>query len=161
MKFELVKIEEFSNVNVSVFTLVDIETNLSLVDVFIQENSLKYNGELKDIFTRINSFKEVGARENYFKHHEGLPGDGICALYDKPNSNLRLYCIRYGTSLIILGGGGYKSKNTRALQETPKLLQENGLLRNLSSEIERRRREGDLIFTNDFLDIEGDLQFEL
>ena len=52
---------------------------------------------------------------------EGIPGDGVCALFDLPNSNLRLYCIRYGNSIIILGGGGQKPKTISAFQENEKL----------------------------------------
>jgi hypothetical protein len=47
-------------------------------------------------------------------------------------SNLRLYCIRYGHVTLVLGGGGCKPKNIRALQEDPKLESENYLLRKIS-----------------------------
>ena len=61
--------------------------------------------------------------------------------------------------MVILGSGGHKSKNTRALQETKKLEDENQIMRNLSAEIEKRRKDGDIIFSKNFLDIEGDLIF--
>jgi len=49
---------------------------------------------------------ETGARESFFKTKEGIPGDGVCTLYDTPDKKLRLYCIRYGKQLIIIGAGG-------------------------------------------------------
>lgn len=52
---------------------------------------------------------KTGAREQFFKLHEGNPGDGVCALFDLPDKNLRLYCIRYNTQIIILGGGWNKT----------------------------------------------------
>ena len=88
-----------------------------------------------------------GAKEIYFKHVEGNLGDGICALYDSPDRKLRLYCIRYGSTAILLGGGGFK--NVRALQDDPKLKYENYLLRNISKTITNALIEGDLAWSND------------
>ena len=65
--------------------------------------------------------EKKAAREGYFKLHEGKPGDGIVALYDRPDSRLRLYCIRYGSVTLIVGGGGAKPKSVRAWQEVPEL----------------------------------------
>lgn len=161
MEYELVKMPHFSNENVSVYTLADTDSGISVFQKFIQENKNGFPDEVEDIAKRILSFKAVGARQNFFKHKEGKPGDGVCALYDKEESNLRLYCIRYGTVLVILGGGGHKPKNTRALQETGKLEDENELMRDLSAEIDKRRRNGDIEFSKDFLYIEGDLLFNL
>ena len=65
---------------------------------------------------RIRTINEkTGARESFFKPNEGKPGDLVCALFDIPNSNLRLYCIRFGNSLIILGGGGEKKKTIKVV----------------------------------------------
>ena len=161
MEFELVKLAGFSNDEVSVYTLLNCDTGISLFQSFIQENQHEFPDEVKDIAKRILSFKEVGARENYFKINEGKPGDVVCALYDDEKSNLRLYCIRYGTVLVVLGSGGHKPKTTRRLQETKKLEDENQIMRNLSAEIEKRRRNGDLSFSKDFLEIDGDLIFNL
>ena len=161
MEFELVKLAGFSNDEVSVYTLLNCDTGISLFQSFIQENQHEFPDEVKDIAKRILSFKEVGARENFFKINEGKPGDGVCALYDDEKSNLRLYCIRYGTVLVVLGSGGHKPKTTRRLQETKKLEDENQIMRNLSAEIEKRRRNGDLSFSIDFLDIEGEMIFNL
>lgn len=161
MEFELVKLAGFSNDEVSVYTLLNCDTGISLFQSFIQENQHQFPDEVKDIAKRILSFKEVGARENFFKINEGKPGDGVCALYDDEKSNLRLYCIRYGTVLVVLGSGGHKPKTTRRLQETKKLEYENQIMRNLSAEIEKKRRNGDLSFSKDFLEIDGDLIFNL
>jgi putative component of toxin-antitoxin plasmid stabilization module len=161
MEFELVKLAGFSNDEVSVYTLLNCDTGISLFQSFIQENQHEFPDEVKDIAKRILSFKEVGARENFFKINEGKPGDGVCALYDDEKSNLRLYCIRYGTVLVVLGSGGHKPKTTRRLQETKKLEDENQIMRNLSAEIEKRRRNGDLSFSKDFLEIDGDMIFNL
>ena len=64
--------------------------------------------------------------------NEGRPGDGLCAITDL-KGKLRLYCIRFGNALLVLGGGG--PKTTRTYQEDPKLLSENMLLRRVSDVI--------------------------
>ena len=74
----------------------------------------------------------------HFPHadHDGprtaRPGDQVCALYDEDEKKLRLYCIRLGAQILILGGGGHKPSDTRALQETPKLEIENEFVRKIS-----------------------------
>ncbi len=85
----------------------------------------------------------------------------VCALYDNPNSNLRLYCIRFASSLVILGGGGYKPKTIRALQEDRKLMAENKLMVKLSDEIAKRIKVKDIVFINNSMDFDGDLEFEI
>jgi hypothetical protein len=102
--------------------------------------------------------RKVGAREGYFKLYEGIPGDGVCALHDDPDKNLRLYCIRYGTQIVVLGGGG--PKDVRALQDNEKLTKENYFLRWLSKQITLRIKGGDITYSDDQLDFLGDLSFQ-
>ena len=83
--------------------------------------------------------------------------DLVCALYDNPDRKLRLYCIRYGMSLIIVGGGG--PKEVRALQDDEKLTKENYTLRDVSDAILERMRDKDIKFSDDHQELEGDLKF--
>lgn len=163
MKYKLVKISKFSGNEASVYTLLTEneqgEFQNSLFDIFINENKTLYLSEIKNIFLRLRAIgNDTGARESFFKTKEGVPGDGVCALYDSPSKKLRLYCIRYGSELIILGGGG--PKNVRALQDDEKLEKENYFLRWISSRITECRQNGDLSFSTDFMDFEGDLIIE-
>lgn len=163
MKFKLVRISQFSGNAASIYTLLveneQGEFEKSLFDIFINENKNLYLSEIKNIFSRLRTIgNDTGARESFFKTKEGAPGDGVCALYDSPSKKLRLYCIRYGSELIILGGGG--PKNVRALQDDEKLEKENYFLRWISSKITECRQNGDLSFSNDFMDFEGDLIIE-
>ena len=125
------------------------------------ENSISFKGEILNILERIRTINEkTGARESFFKPNEGKPGDLVCALFDVPNSNLRLYCIRFGNSLIILGGGGEKKKTIKAFQEVDKLKEENYLLRKISAQIAERIKEKDITFSYDGTEITGELEFE-
>jgi len=160
MNLELVKIDDLSGQEASVYTLLDTDEDETLFDKFILENNNSFKSEINNILMRLNTIgKKTGAREQFFKLEEGKHGDLVSALYDEPDTKLRLYCIRFGKSLIILGGGG--AKTTRTLQEDPKLNDENKILVKISNEIYKRLKDKDIFYTNDGMDFEGELEFEL
>ena len=121
----------------------------TLYDKFLEENYKKFSTEIEDINNRIEVIAtHTGLREDFYKPDEGTLGDGVYALYDKPDSKLRLYFIRYGNVAIILGGGGEKPKNIKALQENPKLKKENYLLRKISIILKEAVDDGTLKITD-------------
>lgn len=160
MKCKLIKSTELSGNKTSIYSIIVEGEDKTLFELFIKENSILYLSEIKDIILRLKTIgQKTGAREQFFKLNEGTLGDGVCALYDLPGYKLRLYCIRYGTRLIILGGGG--EKKVKKLQENDKLRKENYFLRELSRQITKKLKEKDIKFIDDGLNIEGDLEFEL
>jgi len=159
MKYKLVKLDRLSGKFSSVYSVHFNDKNKTLFHQFLEENSTSFKDEIADILKRLNTIgKKTGARESFFKLKEGKPGDGVCALYDNPDKNLRLYCIRYADSIIILGGGG--PKNVRALQDDEKLKNENYFLRQLSGQISNRLKEKDITYSDDYLEFLGDLEFD-
>lgn len=155
-KLKLVKIKELSGKAASIYSFVLNEDTETAFEKFIEENISTFKSEISDIINRLNVIgKDAGARLIYFKDKEGKPGDGVCALYDQPNSNLRLYCIHYGSQLILLGSGGPKPKSIRTLQENKKLEDENYLLRELSNIITQKMKDGEINLSD--MDFEGDL----
>lgn len=158
MKSELVKLGQFSGNEASIYGIWFEDLQKTSFDIFINENKNVFLSELNDIISRLKSISNAtGAREQFFKINEGIPGDGVCALYDSPDKKLRLYCIRYGTLIVIVGGGGPKNVQTR--QQNKKLKDENYFLRDLSAQITERLKEGEIWFTNDNKDFEGNLEF--
>ena len=120
MKFEIVELDEFSGRKASIYSIWIDNIEKTLFDQFVEENENSYMNERGSITDRLELIGNLtGAREQFFKLNEGTLGDGICALYDSPDKKLRLYCIRNGSTCIILGGGGMK--NFRALQDNEKL----------------------------------------
>lgn len=99
----------------------------------------------------------TGARDKFFKHNEGKPGDGVCALYDEPNSKLRLYCIRYGNVAILLGSGGPKPSEIRKWQDDEKLTLEVQSMIEVSNDILKRLESGDLEWSKDGSQLIGNL----
>ena len=161
MNCEIVKLDAYSGNGASIYTIYIEEEETTLYDKFVSENKSSYNNEVKDINNRLITIGKIGAREQFFKLKEGVPGDGVCALFDNPNSNIRLYCIRYGSNLIIVGGGGPKSKSIRSLQQDDKLTKENYLLRAISKEITQKMNDRELKFITDYFDFEGDTNLNL
>ncbi len=161
MKYEILKIPRLSGDRASIYTILVVEDNETLLDKFVKENSTDFPDEIKDILQRMRAIGyKTGARESFFKLNEGKGGDGVSALFDIPDSKLRLYCIRNGNVNIIVGGGGEKPKEIRTLQESPKLTDESYFLRAVSQLIYGRIREKDIRYSKNGMDLEGDLTFE-
>lgn len=161
MNCEIVKLDLYSGDGASVYTIYMEDEGITLYEKFVSENIGNFKNEVLDINNRLLSIGKIGAREQFFKLKEGVPGDGVCALFDTPNSNIRLYCIRYGSDLVIVGGGGPKSKSIRSLQQDDKLTSENYLLRAISKEITQKMIDKELKFTTDYFDFEGDTNLDI
>lgn len=143
MKFEIVELDELSGPAAKIYSVVLEGEDGTLFDNFLQQHSKMHPSEVRDIVDRLRAIgKTTGAREHYFKINEGKPGDGVCALYDIPNKNLRLYCIRFGCVAIVLGGGG--EKNVRAYQEDPNLNRQAEIMKYISQEIMKSEREEEI-----------------
>lgn len=161
MRYKLIKLTKLSGNEASLYSIYLEDEKKTLFDRFLEENINSFKSELKDINLRLKTIgHDTGAREHFFTLNEGYPGDGVCVLKDKPNANLRLYCIRYGSLIVVLGGGGFKSKGIRTLQEDERLKEENYLMRRISSNIRQRMDEDELSFSADYMDFEGNLKFD-
>jgi hypothetical protein len=126
----------------------------------VTENLKAHQTEVLDIVSRLRTIGyRTGARDHFFKDWEGKPGDGVCALYDHPDKHLRLYCIRFGMSVLVVGGGGFKPKSMKALQEDPTLTRENNYMKKVSIEIAKKIREKEVIWSSDENELLGDFNF--
>jgi len=160
VNFEIIEIEELSGRAATIYTVLLSGSEQTVFDNFLEENKERFKNEIKFIVNRLYEIgHRVGAREGFFKPNEGKPGDGVCALYDLPDSKLRLYCIRYGNVAIILGGGGEKPKSMRAWQESEKLSKEASRMIQVSEAITARLKSGDIEWSRDGSALEGDLNF--
>lgn len=161
MRYKIVKIPQLSGKKATIYSVIRHGEQESFLEKFVKENKDLFLSETKDILKRLWTIGHLtGARIGFFKHDEGVPGDGVCALFDEEQSNLRLYCIRYGTQIIILGNGGPKPKNIRALQLDDKLRETNYFLRWLSGEITTRIKNREIIYIGEYQDFTGDFEFE-
>ncbi len=157
MKFEIVELDNLSGPEATIYSVIINDDSETLFDKFLNENKNLFREELRIIIATLDEIAQRnGARRSYFKENEGKLGDLVCALYDTPLSNLRLYCIRFGTTVIILGGGGHKPKTIRALQENDKLTRENYLLRKISALVYQKMKEREIFWENE-MELGGNL----
>ena len=159
MKFSLVELGDLTGERLKIYSVIVEEEELTIYEKFLEENIDDYKEEVEDIMSRIEVMaNHTGLRDDFIKTGEGNLGDGIHALYDKPESNLRLYLIRFGNVAIVLGGGGPKPKNIRRFQDDPKLTEENYFLRKVSTALSEAVQYGSLSITDEGL--ESDTGFE-
>ncbi|WP_121811331.1 hypothetical protein [Mucilaginibacter kameinonensis] len=159
MNFTLEKIERLSGEQASVYSVTLEGDDGSLFEKFLEEYTNDYKEEIKDLVTSLQKIgHKTGARADFFKVGEGRMKDNIDALFDEPDRNLRLYCIRFGRDCIILGGGGPKS--TRSWQEDPNLSNQMEILMAIADRIHKRFKERDLRWAPNMRDIIGELDFK-
>ena len=157
--FEMVKLNELSGDYCTVYSIRFNGDDDSLFEQFLSEYYNAFRSEVLDIYTRLKAIgKCVGLREGFYKANEGKPGDGVCALYDKPDAHLRVYFIRYGSDLVVVGDGGEKPKSIRTWQEDPVLTDANLLMQWVSQKIREATDNKDIQITDQ--GFEGDLTIE-
>jgi putative component of toxin-antitoxin plasmid stabilization module len=162
MKFELKEIPQLTGRRCKIYSVLIDGEDKTLFNQFLEENENDFPEEVINILKRLNRIgNNDGAKEHYFRpKKEGKLGDGVEALFDEPHARLRVYSIKYGNILLVLGGGGYKSKDIRAFQEDPKLTKENYLLRQIAAILYKAIREKDLRWNKQGDNFEGQFYFD-
>lgn len=83
---------------------------------------------------------------DFFKANEGAMADGVVALR---LNQMRLYCLRYDNTCVIIGSGGYKPPGAKAYQDDPVLRSKAMEMRKIAAIINRTIREKDLVIRTD------------
>jgi len=152
VSYEIVELPH-SGKHAKIYTIYSDKINNTLYHQFIQNNIGNYRDEVRDIVNTLEKMgKQKGVAQHLIKDNEGSPGEGIVALFDNPDRDLRLYGIRFGSGIIILGDGGVK--NVRAWQDAPLLKAKVNELQKISKLINIKISEGDIKLSDD--EISGD-----
>lgn len=160
MNYEIIQLDEFSGSKATIYSVLPYGKELTLFDEFVEEYKTEFPDEILSIADLLEDMGfKYGIRENLITTKEGKPGDGVIAIYDYPDKNLRLYGIRFGSTILILGSGGFKSKEIMAWQEDQKLTKEAEIVIKISKEISQRIEEKEIIFSEDGLQLTGNLNF--
>lgn len=115
-KYSLELIEEHDAAN---FYSIHLDKEeLSELERFFEKfpEGCEYDREIDTIIAWLDHIGEKGALERYFRY-EGIYGDGVCAIPIE-TSNLRLYCIRLSSKILVFGNGGIKDSATWQESET-------------------------------------------
>ena len=125
------------------------------------------NKNLENEFDDILSWLEVmgeehGAKQHLFRNEMKADALPPSAQYLKIiyHENLRLYCMRISTQIVILFNGGVKSKKARTAQDCPSVKPHFVLANILAGKIEKLITDKELTYSNDFkkLIIPSDLE---
>ena len=117
MWVRIVEIPELSGQACKIYSIAYDDDEDTLFDCFLDSLDENFAVEVDDIWYTLEFMgREGGARIQFFREDEGRPGDGIVALLKRKKFTLRLYCIRYGSSTLVLGNGGHKPPSIRALR---------------------------------------------
>jgi len=159
VNYEIVEMEPYSGSEAKVYSLIPEGETETLFDKFVEEYKDDFKDEVKNILKTIYQIGHTtGARSSFFKHHEGKYGDFVCALFDMPEKNLRLYCIRLGMVAVILGGGGEKAEGVISWQEDEKLSKAATLMIQYAKDIFDRMKAGEIYWSKDKTELEGNLK---
>jgi hypothetical protein len=160
VNYEIIQLDEFSGSKATIYSALPVGEELTLFDRFVEEYIKDFQVEILSIADLLEDMGcKYGVRENLIKTKEYKPGDGIVAIYDNPDKNLRLYGIRYGSAILVLGSGGIKSKDIMAWQEDPKLTKEVEIVKQISEDISQRIMDKEIKFSADGLELLGNLNF--
>jgi hypothetical protein len=158
MNFEIIPLEEFSGLRATIYSILPKGSSNTLFDDFVEEFAEQFKDEIVSIADLLEDMgNKYGVRENFVKLNEGKPGDGIVALYDNPDKHLRLYGIRFGLGMIILGEGG--QKKTKTWQDDSKLANAVSTLMQISTSLNQRIENKEITFSTDGIYLKGNLKF--
>jgi len=89
VNFEIVKINELSGNEATIYSIIINGSKLTLFEQFIVENKNSFKNEINDIISRLHVLgSNTGARESFFKLNEGNSGDGSVLYMTNQNTNL-------------------------------------------------------------------------
>ena len=161
MGYGIVEISDLSGPGCKIYSVVRDGEEGTLLDEFIERMDAQgYSECVNEILLALTSFgREFGAREQFFRLNEGKPGDGVVALLKKKRFQIRLYGIRFGNVLLILGSGGVKPPGIASWQQDPVLKEHAEEMITLSRQIQERIINKE-IFISPQGELSGNLRFD-
>jgi len=144
-----------------------IDTAKSLFDIFIEQQTLENQGKLNHILAWLEEIGiKYGAQENLFRPEQrdgealGLPPKNFTKppFYiedgDTIPNNLRLYCHRLNSNVVILFNGAIKTEKNA--QECPNVKEHFIQANNLTNILDIAIKDQDIRWIDDFTDIDYD-----
>ena len=125
-------------------------------DKFLSDPRIASHSEFNVFNTHIDDIiNKYGCQDRFFKLKESKLTDAVVAL---PWRDIRLYCCRYSSIILILGSGGIKTTST--YQKDPQLKHSVEIMAEVSSRVDQRIKEKRITINEDKNKFEGDLDFE-
>lgn len=148
MKSQLVRLSMCSGEMTSTYSILE-DDKTTRFQKFLIEWHKDYEDKLLSFARTLRSISNsTGATDNFFKLNEGLSNeDLVCALYDEPEKEMRLYCIKFSEKILVIGGGGPKPKHIKRWQDDLKLTKEVTFMMDMSEIIRKKLMLGSLSYS--------------
>lgn len=161
MTLKLVRLNGYSGKKATIYTVQKSENKSNPFQTFIKTNSPLFDDKLINFINRIRSMaNHTGVLEEFFKLGENEnkgEGENVCALYDEPKKEMRLFCIRISEKILVLGGGGPKPPNIHKWQEDKILTEAARYMISISEIIKTNINKGRLYYSEDGMFFSGNL----
>lgn len=154
-KITLVPVETQEKLLICSFR-IDDDTNSEMVNFYEKLEAAGKGGDLAKFVNLLDLIGKNGAQERYLRY-AGKRKDNVFELPDHYlfKSKFRLYCLRYGEALLLIGNGGLKT--TKTYQEDPVLDGYVSDLQQIDVKVKNLMKRGELFF--DGADIHGTKTF--
>lgn len=153
----IVPFEEHEKVTFYSFIINENENceMINFMQKIIEDGNVKDAQIISGLIAKIG---ENGALERYFRY-AGKPSDRIVELPEHhiKNAKYRLYCLRFGEVIVVLGNGGLKT--TRTYQQDDNLNNCVKVLKKIDQQIDYLLKSGQLVI--DGQNFKGKLKFQI
>lgn len=161
MELRLVKPKGYSGEKATIYTVLNVTDSTNPFSDFFKAWASDHEDKIINFINRIRSMSNItGAKEDFFKldeNEERGKGENVCALYDEPDKEMRLYCIRISEQILIIGSGGPKPPNIHRWQDCPILSKAARYMIFISEIIKVNLAKGTLQYSEDGMHFTGNL----
>lgn len=158
MNFSIIPLHDGNKAKI--YTIQFSDKELSEYEQFVYENMSKVPNSVRVLKTQLKRMaNKSGLVEHFFKRETEYPYN-VFKIEDNIEDTeeyLRLYCIKFSSVAIVLGGGGIKIPGKVKLIDNPHLNDVCELLKKIEDLIVARIKAKEIILTDD--ELQGDLIF--
>ena len=163
MAIELKRLTHYSGEKASVYAVLNTANNTHPFADFLRRYAGSiYEDKAMNLVGRIKSMgTKTGVIDEFLKLNESeIKGkaENMCALFDKPKKEMRLFCIKISNKIIVIGDGAPKPPNIIKWQQCPTLSKAARYMMLISEAIKSKVNSGSLSISSDGMSFKGNLK---
>jgi hypothetical protein len=146
VKFSIINIEPLSGSKAQVYSIKFEDKYASELTIFVHKFHDTHPQIIDEAIQRIKLIAQREGIQNSFFRRESSESHNVFRLLE--TKDIRLYCIKFGETLLLFGSGGIKKNKTKKLKENPYLENEVKKLQKVEDSINKRIKSGQLSITS-------------
>ena len=147
MKFSIINIEPLSGTKAKVYSVKFEEKYASELVIFVHKFHDTHPQIIDEAIQRIRLIAQREGFQNSFFRRECSETHNVFRLFE--TKDIRLYCIKFDTTLLLFGSGGIKKNKEKKLKDNPYLEKEVKKLQKIEDAINKRIKSGELSITSE------------